>query len=481
MHRLWLSAVSVVALAAAPAFGQNFNTILRSKLDTHSGYNAVHGIAKNGIEIAVWGTTSGTAWVDATDPDNPVEIAFFPGPGSTWRDMDNWGDYVYVVTEGGGGLQIIDATNPLSPVFVGSWTGVFNNAHTMYIDKTTGMAYMNGTNAGMVVADLTQDPENPVFVTELTSPYAHDSFSQNGYLHHAAINNGVYRLYDNSSLPSINLLDQVSTPNFATHNVWANADDTRAYTSDEAGGGHMAIWDITTKTNVQKLGEWSPFTGAIIHNVYVKGNVAHCAWYADGYYAVDVSSSTAPRRLASFDTNPASGGSFTGAWGAYPFQPSGVVYVNDTSNGLFILDVPCLPLAHYGTGLAGGGGFTPQLAEPSGLANLGNLGYAIRAVNLEGGQPGLFVLGLNSASIPAFGGTFLVDPNGMVTSSFTASGSGSGNGQATMSLPVPNLPALDGLSLYVQALVVDPAAPQGVAMSDGGQIQFCILPPPSGG
>jgi len=473
MHLRCLASLATLCLAI-PAAAQNTNTRFLANLHDYPGYNAVHGYAVGGNEFAIWGTTLGTAFVDATDPKNPVEYAFLPGPSSNWRDMDMWGPWLYVCTEGGGGLQIIDMSDPFDPTIAGVWTGGFFSSHTLYIDKTTGNLFANGTNNGTVLVNLSS-PTAPSVIAYIESPYSHDTFAQNGYLHMAAMFNGEYRLYDISSLPTITLLDAEKTPGVFTHNAWANADDTLAFTTDESGGGHLAIWNIQDKQDVQLLSEWETVGSAVIHNVYLEGNIAHCSWYTDGYVAVDVSSPSAPRMLAQYDTSPLSGGSYDGAWGAYPYQPSGVIYVNDQQEGLFLLELECRPATPYGTGLAGSSGIVPTLWEPNGLADLGNASYAIEAQNLLGGSAGLFLLGLGPTSLPVFGGQLLVDPIGMVTAPFVASGTGAGAGQAQLPLPIPPNPLLVGLQLFTQALALDPGAAQGVSFSAGLEITFCDM------
>ena len=43
-----------------------------------------------------------------------------------------------------------------------------------------------------------------------------------------------------------------------------------------------------------------------------------------------------PKRVDEFDTSPASGAGFQGAFGVYAFAPSGVIYVSDIDTGLHL-------------------------------------------------------------------------------------------------------------------------------------------------
>ncbi|HQW87438.1 MAG TPA: hypothetical protein PLH93_09645, partial [Flavobacteriales bacterium] len=40
--------------------------------------------------------SGGFSVVDVTDPANPVEVFFTPGPNSIWREIKTWGDHAYI-------------------------------------------------------------------------------------------------------------------------------------------------------------------------------------------------------------------------------------------------------------------------------------------------------------------------------------------------------------------------------------------------
>ena len=72
----------------------------------------------------------------------PIQRGFFSGPSSTWRDARHYGNHVYVTTEGGGGVQIIDVSNPNSPTLVGTRSSNrFSRAHNIALDPGTGWIY----------------------------------------------------------------------------------------------------------------------------------------------------------------------------------------------------------------------------------------------------------------------------------------------------------------------------------------------------
>jgi hypothetical protein len=76
------------------------------------------------------------------------------------------------------------------------------------------------------------------------------------------------------------------------------------------------------------------------HNGYTKANRYFVSHYRRGLVVFDASNPSQLREIGSFDTflAPAANTAGTdGAWGVYPFLPSGTVVVSDISNGLFVL------------------------------------------------------------------------------------------------------------------------------------------------
>jgi choice-of-anchor B domain-containing protein len=450
------------------------NTRLLANLNQHAFYNDVSGYhSPSGVELAIIGTDLGTAFVDATNPRQPREIAFVNGPVSKWREMDVLGDYLYVVTEGGGGMQIFDLSNPLDPQLVKTWGDqIWSHAHTIHIDRTAGNAYINGTNAGMVIASLA-DPVNPVLITTFTDDYVHDCFVQDGIAHLAHIHTGLYRTLDVHNLPTLVTLDLKPTPGHATHSASVTRDNRVAVLADEVAQGHLSLWDCSDPANLRRLSEFTTGTGSIAHNPYVIGSIVHTSWYTDGYVAVDIADPSHPKKLASYDTFFGGSGGFKGTWSCYPYQPSGAIYLGDTLQGLFIIEVKCYPAVPYGAGLAGSGGFTPALASEE-FASIGNASFHVEATNLYGGLPGVLLVGFGRASLPFYGGTLLVDLSPFFVRSFLAHGPASpGAGDATLPLPIPADTTLVGLTIDMQIAQSDPGAVRGVSLSNGLEVVVC--------
>lgn len=335
----------LTALALLPLLAplpQSDGVTLQAKIDPGPNCNDIWGyVAPNGDEYALVGTTAGTRIYNCTDPRAPYQVASINGPSSIWRDIKTYGEYAYVVTEGGGGIQIIDMTNPEAPFLLKTWRqSDFTNAHNIAVDEDTGLLYVCGTNVGLRIYDAAASPTSPPYVTDYRTEYVHDLHVQDGYAHLAEIYSGRYRILDVSNLPNKPTRDRLRTPEVFTHNVWVNADNTLAITTDEVTGARVALYDISNKTNIQYLDEWTPDVQSIPHNAYFHEGKVYISWYTEGLVVLDVSNPTNIKKYASYDTSPYSSGTgFHGAWGCYPFQPSGNIYISDIEEGFYILKV----------------------------------------------------------------------------------------------------------------------------------------------
>ena len=347
--------VLLAALVVAPAAAQGVNCVLLGTQHLHTPtYANIWGyVAPNGNEYALLGCSDGTAIVDTTNPSNLIERAYIPGATSQWRELNTYQQYCYVSTEAGGaGIQVIDLTNPNAPVLANTFGNAqFNNCHTITCDTQTGRIYCNGTNNGTAVFDASVNPINPTFVGYMTpsgqSNYFHDFHTRNGYGYASMIYNGLLRIYNLGVWPPV-AISSSSTPNTFTHNAWTNASETICATTDETNGSFVKFWDITNKAAPFGLSQYTTNPVSCPHNCYILGNLCHVSWYTEGYILLDITNPSAPVEVASYDTYPGTSGGFSGAWGVYPFQPSGNIYILDRQTGLYVVrpSLTNLAIAH---------------------------------------------------------------------------------------------------------------------------------------
>ena len=79
-------------------------------------------------------------------------------------------------------------------------------------------------------------------------------------------------------------------------------------------------------------------TLAIDHNGYTIGNKFYFSNYTRGIGILDVTNPNAPVQLSYFDTYPTTNSAtFAGAWGVYPYLPSGNILISDIQRGLIVV------------------------------------------------------------------------------------------------------------------------------------------------
>ena len=100
-----------------------------------------------GREYALIGISTGTAFVEITDPGNAQLVDVISGPTSSWRDIKTYGTTAYAVSEGGNGIQVID----LSQIDAGVvslvntvTTGGRLASHDVAVNTESGMLYRAG-------------------------------------------------------------------------------------------------------------------------------------------------------------------------------------------------------------------------------------------------------------------------------------------------------------------------------------------------
>jgi hypothetical protein len=100
----------------------------------------------------------------------------------------------------------------------------------------------------------------------------------------------------------------------------------------------VRIFSIEDLNTPLQVGQWTGPTPAIDHNGFVRGNRYYMSNYERGLTILDITDPTTPTEVGFFDTyTPSNSASFNGAWGVYPFLPSGNILVSDINSGLYIL------------------------------------------------------------------------------------------------------------------------------------------------
>jgi choice-of-anchor B domain-containing protein len=339
---------------------QNLNVTLRSHLPYpgQTQGNICGYVDSTGKEYALVGASIGLSIVDISDPSTPVEVYHHIGPAGTkshWQEIKVRGKYAYVVTEAGGGLQIFNLSSlpDTSGIVMHSWkgdsviSGQLNSIHTLHIDNN--FVYLYGSNlfnGGPVVADIT-DPWNPTYVgnyQNAEAPYVHDGYVRNDTLYGCHIYKGFFSVVDFRDKSNPVTLAVQSTPSKFTHNTWLSTNSKVLFTTDEVNNSFLAAYDLSDLQNIQELDriQSNPGSNSVVHNTHiikVAGNdYAVNSWYNDGFTIVDAGRPQNLVQVGNYDPYPTSGGGYKGAWGVYPYFPSGTIVISSDNidDGLFV-------------------------------------------------------------------------------------------------------------------------------------------------
>ena len=329
-----------------------------SNMKFADGINEVWGYADtSGNEFALVGINSGFAIVDVTVPTTPLLAHLIPGANTIWRDIKTWDHYAYVVHDGvlptsSDGIMIVDMNTVDSAVIqytqfypsvtIGGTKFDYANAHNIYIDEA-GVLYLFGSNLGNGGAAMFSlaNPTNPVFLGAYDGNYYHDGVVRGDTLWGAAINAGTFEVVDVSIKSNPVVMASHATPNAFTHNIWFSDDNKTVFTTDEKKGAYVTAYDVSDLSNIKETDRirttiFNP-NEVIPHNTHVKGDFLVTSYYTSGVQIVDASNPDILVETGYYDTSPLTGDGYNGAWGAYPYLPSGIILVSDRQEGLFVL------------------------------------------------------------------------------------------------------------------------------------------------
>jgi choice-of-anchor B domain-containing protein len=285
--------------------------------------------------------------------------------------------YAYISTEGAsGGLQVIDLTGLPNSVALANTIRDVDTSHTLYVSNVdyadgvplaghTAYLYVAGANANsgaFRIYDLA-DPVTPRLVT--TAPvgtgYMHDSTSvliTDNRTTQCAGNHNPCEVLVDFNVESVDLWDvtdkaapvKLSATTFPTatfvHSGWWTEDKRHIIVHDELDelrrGLNTQIYtvDIGDLRAPGMVTSYSGPTTTTDHNGYAIGNRYYLAHYKRGLVIFDITNPSNLVEVGSFDTyltSAVNSAGTDGAWGVYPFLPSGTLLLSDIESGLFLL------------------------------------------------------------------------------------------------------------------------------------------------
>lgn len=325
---------------------------LLKNLNEHShpnGYSiGCWGYIQDGREYAIIGCNGGTAFIDVTDSANIHEVDIVIGPFSNWRDIKTYQHWAYITNDVSGGIQIVDLQYlPDSVHLVGTYSfSGFVRAHTL--QQSGPYLYVNGGSfaiGGVIVLDLSVNPEVPVRRGQWELMYVHDERVVNDTLYTCNIYTGRITILDATNKDSLKPITfWMNGQNPMPHNCALTDDGNYLFTTDEIlipGPGKLKLWNIEDIFNPVFVNTWSPVGGdsSNVHNIEIYGNLAVICHYTAGIRILDISNPVVPVEIAWYDTYPQHNGTtWDGCKGIYMF-PSGKIIANDKQTGFYCVKI----------------------------------------------------------------------------------------------------------------------------------------------
>lgn len=340
----------------------------------------------DGKEYAIFATTNSTAFIDVTDPINPVFLGRIDTETSTsfWRDVKVYNNHAFIVADnvGAHGMQVFDLTNlrnvnnpPQTFTNYTLYSGV-TSCHNIVINEDKAYAYLVGCdefNGGIVFVDIS-NPSNPVSAGGYGNlGYTHDAqvVTYNGpdnspdpntttiptYIGREIIVGSNGSFSSNDKLVFIDVTDKSNpfvisevaypSPGYA-HQGWFTDDHRYFIMGDETDEQSYGMNSRTLVFDVQDLDNpilSSTYFGpsmAIDHNGYVQGDKFYLANYRAGMRVLDITNISAANNsmaeIGYFDTYPENDNTnYNGAWSIYPYFNSTNIIISDVDRGLFIV------------------------------------------------------------------------------------------------------------------------------------------------
>lgn len=339
-------------------------------------------------EYALIGLSNGIGIVDVSQPEDPQVITTIASQSTIWRDLKvyqfydttekRWKSYAYVTADNASvGLMIIDLTNLPQSASVASTDTTDTSAHNVYlsnVDYSTGVP-LTGRSPYLHIAGSNRNGgafnsyslANPTSISNVYKPvdatrsnYSHDVASMvitdprkdsqcvNGTDHCEVFfdfNENDFQLWDKTTNDDPQRLSTTSYANANyVHSGWFTEDKLVVIVHDEldeinAGlNTTVRFFDMSDLTAPVQVGTWTGPTRSIDHNGFVRGNRYYMSNYERGLTVLDITNPSRPLEVGYFDTYPVNNSaSFNGAWGVYPFLPSGNLLVSDINSGLYVL------------------------------------------------------------------------------------------------------------------------------------------------
>ena len=322
-------------------------------------------------EYAIAGMSNSTAFIDITDPVNPIFLGRLDSNAGNnlWRDIKVYNNHAFIVADivGEHGMQVFDLTKLRGVTSEQSFTAdaIFTgvgSCHNIVINEDKGVAYLVGCRSanggGPIFIDIS-NPTNPISLGDYrTDGYSHDAqvitykgpdAEHQGKEIYIGSNEDEIVVLDVTDKNNVTRISNINYPQIGyTHQGWFTEDHRFFILGDETDEQNYGmntrtlIFDLQDLDNPSLSSTYLGETKAIDHNGYTKGNEFFLSSYTAGMRVLDISnissSSNSMTEIGYFDTHPEHDNtSFRGVWSVYPYFPSGNIIINDINRGMFIV------------------------------------------------------------------------------------------------------------------------------------------------
>ncbi len=285
--------------------------------------------------------------IDISNPASPVRVGILGAGSIPAGDIEVRNGILYIATYlNGFGTYIADVSNPASPKVLARITTP-SLSHNLHLDWPYLYIADNVTPA-KVHAFNVSSPASPVLVRTINVPghQVHDISTRNGRLFVSTWTTLV--IVDVSNLTGgAPVLGTLTVPNSAN---WPSGDGRYLYLTYEAlncargESGPLTVVDVSSPASPRIVKTLHPAALGFGQNgsyfPYVRGNRLYVTWQGAGLKRFDITDPANPVLDGQFDTTLGTGGNCVadGAVGLVP-GASGIL-VSDWDNGLFVLSAP---------------------------------------------------------------------------------------------------------------------------------------------
>ncbi len=369
---------------------------LRAQITPNCGSNSVNKFADIYADgnIAVQGSYNcrGAFIYDVSNADQPTLAAWYnPGNNQQFLEAVVIGTRGYFGSGNGGGVHIVDLTNPASPQLLGIVNSTngngFNSIHEMVITGNFLIENFNGFSSKILKVINISNPAAPVFVRDINPTevsWVHAMHIRGNRMFTSGWGTGSVRgrteIYDIANLGTqaptlLGFIEDTSsvTAGNNMHSSWSSEDGNFLYSCRETSNGNadLRTYNISNPAQpllVNKLGMNDLNLNATSpHNPVVMGNYLYVSWYEAGMQVFDLTNPAAPKQVGQYDSYQAARAEpeelkslteaepwdmicglnrgqntlptgYDGNWAVFPFLGQNKVLMGDLKNGLLVVD-----------------------------------------------------------------------------------------------------------------------------------------------